>query len=345
MKRLKVLVDRYLYFPSRDILYVPPMTKAITNLIRKDIADGYEICVITSVPPHSICIAGLMLKKNFPEIRWIVDWRDLWTYDDNYLARTPSLYRRGLYKLESVILNRCDVNVTTNEFAKEVLRSKYNIRTEKLATVNHHFNSNGRNACSKTVIFSNKSGHEPIKIGFLGTLFKPPRVPGDQLTKTIEKLRKDGLNLELHVFGKQAADVNTSSHHFAAKGIIFHGHFDHSESMRRISGCDYLLVFLGDLPNCRSVMSLKLAHYIGLDRPILAIVPDPSAIADIVRTTNTGHVIPVQSNWVSGLREFFSEPENSAFNTQRNVQEIEKFSWVNVSRQWVNVIDSHGNVN
>ena len=117
-----------------------------------------------------------------------------------------------------------------------------------------------------------------------------------------------------------------------------HGKTSHIESLRRIARCEFLLLVLADLPNSEAVMSIKLPHYLLLQRPILAIVPERSAVADIIRETGSGYVIPARYDWGDALRKVLQDYLNGKNLPERNDRAIEECSWENISKQWMELI-------
>lgn len=336
LRKIKSIMDRYLYFPSAGILYVRRMRKRVERCIREDLRQGKEVCLITSVPPHVVCLVGLYLKKKYPGICWIIDWRDLWSYDENYIERTPNIFRKRLLKLEKKFLNNCDINVTTNSYAKEVLLNHYHVSPQRVVSINQSFSSNDfiDGSFNNNNSFINSKNQE-ITVGFLGTLFKPPRVPGDKVLDAIRSVKKSGINVKLHHYGIDPMSVK-NSHVYEA-----HGNVPYKEGLKIISQCDFLLLVLADLPNCRAVMSIKLPDYLLVNRPIIAIVPEPSAISDAIKKTGAGFVIPANQDWGVGLENLMREIIAGADIPKRNEEEIERYNWQKVSGRWMDVIDGH----
>lgn len=337
LHKLKNTLDKYLFFPSRQILYVKAAQEKLKDVILNDLKSGKTVCLLTSIPEHDLAIIGLFVKRHVPSVYWIVDWQDLWSYDENYFYRVPKLYRKRLLKLERQVLENSDLNVTTNLNAKAVLERRYEVPSSRVLSIPHHFYRGDlpdSSVAADPPPIAEKNG--AIRIGFLGTLFKPPRVPGSRVVEAIRNLRISGMNVELHVYGGVPSPDEISL--WQNDSLFFHGKTSHAESLRRILNCHFLLLLLADLPNCRAVMSIKLPHYLALRRPILAIVPDQSAVADIVRRTGSGHVIPAENDWGEGLRKVLQDHLNGSAPPERNESAIEAYSWENISKQWVEVI-------
>ena len=339
LDKLKTSLDRYLYFPSRHILYVKAAQRILKKAISDDLKKGKRVCVLTELPPHDSALVGLFLKRRFPNIYWLIDWRDLWSYDGNYFDRIPDCYKNKVLKLEKEILHSCDINITTNLKAKEVLEKEYNVPSHRVVSINQHF-------CRDDLVggFSNhdddpvkdKEG-APIKIGFLGTLFKPPRVPGTRVLKAIDYVIDSGINVEFHLYGGATEDDKKLIKSLRNDAVYVYGRVSHIESLRRISQCHFLLLVLADLPTCKAVMSIKLPQYLLLGRPILAIVPEASAIADIIRETGSGYVIPAGCDWGHWLKKVLQDYLNGKNLPERNNKAIEAYSWENISKQWMEV--------
>jgi len=229
--------------------------------------------------------------------------------------------------------------VTTNIKAKEALVKHYRIAPERIVAINHHFNQDDSPEYLKDFDkqYYLKIGTK-IKIGFLGTLFKPPKVPGSKVVDAIMNLRKLDLDVELHIFGDKSNFQNEDGYNFKSNSVFIHPHTDHKQSLINISKCDFLLLALSNSPNAHVVMHSKLPHYLLIKRPILAIVPMNSFVAQLINETRSGYVIPTESNWEREIEYLIRNHSKVKYDSQRNDKEIEKYSWGNISNQWLKVI-------
>lgn len=335
-------LNKYVFFPSAKVFYAKAVARVLSKLIKQDLNQDRSVCVLTCLPAHDLVLTGLVLKKRYPQIQWIVDWQDLWSYDENYLSRIPTYYRQRMFKLEHDALHTSDLNLTTNQYAKKVLEERYQVDTERVVSIHHHFSRNdfqGRlsRQCSKKI----PDGQNKLKLGFLGVLFKPPRVPGKKVLEAVEYVRKGGTDLELHLFGDARENIEKNADGMLPEGVIAHGRFPHHESLAKVSECDFLLLVLSDLPNSKAVMSIKLPHYLLIGKPIIAIVPDKSAVADIIRETNSGYIIPASSeHWGNELDNTLTAFVTGQPQLHRNIDAINSFSWENLSREWLKALSA-----
>lgn len=332
---VKQLLDRYIYFPSINIRYALRAERKLRPLIERDFRSGKQVCLITCVPQHDLCLAGLRLKQRFERLQWIVDWQDLWSYDENYLNRIPDIYKKRLLAVEREVFKFADVNVTTNEFAKSILINHYQVPPNKVVAIHHHFSHDDLEpmAQSDKIPGTAVSG-KAIKVGYLGNLFKPPKVPGEKVVQAFCRLSDKLGNIELHVFGNMTRRRRNSAKDNSCEAVIFHERTGHKKSLANIARCDFLLLVLGDLPNCRAIMHQKLPHYLMLGKPILAIVPEDSAVARIIHETSSGFVIPTDTEWDLPLVRIFNDYTRNEILFRPNREAIEAYNGNNISKKW-----------
>lgn len=292
LKAISAGLERYALFPSWWRLYAQKLPSRLNRLMREDMDTGLSPVLITCLPAHDLVLVGLACKKRLPSLRWIVDWQDLWSYDRNYYERSPKLYRRRLKQLEARTLAEADHHVTTNYRAAEVLRSIYCVPPRKVTSIMHPYDEDDQRVGAEFAARPASRLGSCIRVGFLGTLFKPPRVPGEEIVTALSAVRSRGIELELHVIGDAGAQRPGAVPSDLVGLLFMHPRIPHAESLAKIADCDILLLVLADLPNSRAVLSIKLPQYLLLGRPLLAIVPDDCVVADIVRATKAGIVVP-----------------------------------------------------
>jgi len=96
---------------------------------------------------------------------------------------------------------------------------------------------------------------------------------------------------------------------------------------------------LSDMKNTKVVMHGKLSHYLMLKKPIIAFVPEDSFVASLIRTTKTGYVISNTLNVGESLLKIIESFDYNQYLKKRNEKEIEKYSWENVSKKWINLFN------
>lgn len=344
LKKLKKLLDKYLYFPSASILYVNATIKILQPLIEQDLNNDQRVVLITCTPPHGNSLLGFKLKKIFPTIHWITDWQDLWSYDETYFHRVAKLHRNRLLNLEKEILDLCDLNITTNIYASNVLREHYHVAASNIKDIGHPYNPQDfETFYSKVFPPTLIQENSPIKIGFLGILSKPPKVPGDKIIATMLAALDHGFNIQFHIYGDPTEITKNLVDKTQRPEIIIHERTSHMESLKNISECDFLLLTLSDLPNCNAIMHAKLPHYLILNKPILAFVPENSFTAYVINKTQTGFVIPSNKNWNEELEKVLTLYLQNKVSLNKNEDAIMEYSWKNISKLWTEAINCENN--
>ena len=316
------------YFPSSNILYI----KKVVSYIEKDIVNNKinDLILITTCPPHDLALVGLTLKKKYPNLKWINDLQDLWSYDEYYFNRFTEKEKKKVLALESKILNKADYTVVSNEFAQNVLINKYKVPLDKVKSIYHPFD---RKELNIEIV---KNVNNIPSIAFVGMLFKEPKVPGKKLILALnDYVKKRGKKIIFNLIGdiipenlKSMLDSNLIIKEY--KGL------NHTKAFELASQSDYLSILLGDVANARVIMHAKLSHYLLLNKPILAFVPEDSFVAKVVNTTGTGRVINFKQIWSDEI-DLIIQSENEFYKPDGN--EIEKFCLENFLNEFMKVID------
>ena len=339
LDRVQIVLGKYLYFPSPRKRYIKAAQRKLTKIIQRDIDQGCQVCIINSLPHHDIGLVGLYLKKKFPSVKWIVDWRDLWSYDDKYFKSFAPIYRNKLTCLEREIFDICDLNVTTNDFAKEVLVTKYNVPADNIVSIEHAFSREDIECQSDSTADSKYKSGDAINIGFLGVLSKPPKVSIIKVLNAIKSVKMSGIDVALNVYGDSEAETRAIINKSFSDVAVLHERRSHKESLKKVACSDFLLLALEDLPNCHIINLAKLPHYLMLGKPILAMVPEKSFVANVIRETNTGFVIPPDENGVKKLISILRKYKESGIYLKINEDVVERYSWARISQKWIDAIN------
>lgn len=342
LDRLRKKLSRYLLFPSGRVLYAYRVIRVLRRAMSADIKAGREVVLLTCLPPHDLTIVGLRIKQALPSVRWHIDWQDLWSYDENYLSRVPRCYRSRLLKTERAALESCDLNITTNHRALQILVERYGIAKQRVMAIPHHFQDQQSSELEPAFAPPQAEAAvapRPLRLVFLGNLFKPPRVPGEKLMRACGELRKQhGIDLELHLYGRLPKHCAERPELIRDCGIVVHRRVAYERIAAELSGYDLLVLLLDDLPNCRVVMSIKLPQYLVAGPPILAMVPANSYIAEVIEETGTGYVVDTGSDWVRGLLSVLKPGNLAEGVSARNLAAINEYSWDTVSGTWEAVL-------
>jgi len=341
LNQLKEAIDRYLYFPSLDIRFVWALKKPLLERLRVDLEACRQPVVVLTFPPHALGGLAAQIKRKYPAVRVVLDWQDLWSFDPNYAERSPSLYKKRIRRWEQKFIASADLHLATNERAAEVLIKRYHAPEKRVSYIEHHFHPDDLRSGNKHTLPIKKTG--PVRLVFMGTLDKPPRVPGRELLNVVREVNANTQHVELHVYGGLPVMTKEERQQAADQGIVFHGLVTHEEATRALANYDVLILLLADMPNSRAVLSIKLPHYLLAKKPILAIVPRDSAIADVVEKTRAGSVIDTSlreaGSWQTELLETLPDKGRLLnLDSNRSQSAIDTYHWKNIAPRWVSAI-------
>lgn len=248
--------------------------------------DTYD-CIVTRSQYHSVHLVGLALKRQHSQLPWLASFSDPWT--GAVYERSVPLLSAWSQSMERQVLASADALVfPTDEMRDFVARNHEDMDIlARSAIVPHGFDPAlyGRAAQLRPQA-------QPLRIGLFGS-FYGPRSPRPLLAG-LAALRAGGGGPEvrLEVYGPNASLFAKSLASFPdlATTVVHGGALDHMTALRRMAGCDLLVLVDAPMKSPSIFLPSKLVDYIGSGRPILAITPDGAA-ARIARSVG-GEVAP-----------------------------------------------------
>lgn len=245
--------------------------------------------IITSGPPHSTHLVGLKLKKKFPDILWIADFRDPWTdiyyYKEFYHTFPARLLDRHY---EKTVLTNADKIITVGETLKKILSSK------------------ATGICDKTFVLANGydeddfKGIQPVEpdiftITYTGTLSQAYPLTG--FAEALKKLTDSGITLRLRFVGTVSPEQKKLILSYVPENIIeFIAYASHPEAIQYMVSSSALLLIIPDHKSNKSIVTGKLFEYLASGRPVVLIGPKDGDAAEIIGRTGGGLIAGYDTN-------------------------------------------------
>ena len=135
--KLALYIRSNFFIPDARIGWNNYAIKACEQIIHKENID----IIVTTSPPHSTQLIGLILKKKFAHLKWIADLRDPWTdiYYYEKLSHTEKSKQKDL-RLEKQVLDKADIVTVTSPLTEKAYASKIDItKTGKIKTITNGF--------------------------------------------------------------------------------------------------------------------------------------------------------------------------------------------------------------
>lgn len=330
VKKMDRWVRQWLLHPDPQVGWIPFGLAAGLRLVRK-----YNIRAIysTSAPLSSHLIA--MRIKEITGIPWIADFRDEWVENPD-IPQPTGPHRKLHFQLEKRIVHHADQVITAAPGFRDFLK-KHDPLPGKLTTLTMGFDPED---FAQPVPPRLDDRQNRFTIAFTGIYygsFRPTRFLEAVTRLIVEgKIQPDRIRI---VFAG-ANEPGDSGFQDRFGICVYTGFLSHRKTIEILRGCDALLLLLsrerGDF-----VIPSKSFEYMAAGKPILAIVPAKSEVADIIGRSGTGVIADFED--MEGIKSSFLKMyqlwEGKKDVPARNACEVEKFNQVGLTAQFAGLLD------
>ncbi len=291
-ERLSEFIRATFFIPDARRGWLRHAVRAGLKTIRED---GIE-AIYSSSPPYTCALIARALKRR-SGLRWIAGFRDPWTgfiTTPNRWAIPRAIDRR----LERSVFTEADaVEVAWLGIEKDA-RGKY----PELPGDKFHHLPNGYDSHDFPDVDASERTDPRFTVTYTGSMYGL-RNP-DAFLKAVEGLVNDGSvdanKLRLRFIGRFGEEVHEMFRSSSVRSSIeVEGYMPHRESIVQLLLSDALLLVVDECDESEEVVPGKVYEYIGSGKPLIAVAPEKSAIADLLKETAAGYVAH-QSN-IAGI--------------------------------------------
>ena len=264
-----------LFIPDARVLWVKPSVSYLEKYIKENNIDT----IVTSGPPHSLHLIGLELKEKLG-VKWFADFRDPWTTIGYHKALRLSNYAAKKHKkLESKVLNTADTIIVTSKTTKTEFEA---ITNKPISIITNGYDI--ENVEKQTLDTKFTLAH----IGSFLSDRNPPFL-WECLTELLNEIPDFKSHLEIKLIGAVSQEVLDAISQFNLNDYLnLLGYVSHHEAIAHQKKSQVLLLIEINSEDTKSIIPGKLFEYMVSNRPIIAIGPQGSDFADIIKETNTG---------------------------------------------------------
>ena len=264
-----------LFIPDARVLWVKPSVSYLEKYIRENNIDT----IVTSGPPHSLHLIGLELKEKL-NVKWFADFRDPWTTIGYHKALRLSNYAAKKHKkLESKVLNTADTIIVTSKTTKIEFEA---ITNKPISVITNGYDI--ENVEKQTLDTKFTLAH----IGSFLSDRNPPFL-WECLVELLNEIPDFKTHLEIKLIGAVSQEVLDAISQFnLTEYLNLLGYVSHHEAIAHQKKSQVLLLIEINSEDTKSIIPGKLFEYMVSNRPIIAIGPQGSDFADIIKETNTG---------------------------------------------------------
>jgi galactitol-specific phosphotransferase system IIB component len=264
-----------LFIPDARVLWVKPSVAYLEKYIKENNIDT----IVTSGPPHSLHLIGLELKEKLG-VKWFADFRDPWTTIGYHKALRLSNYAAKKHKtLESKVLNTADTIIVTSKTTKTEFEA---ITNKPISVITNGYDI--ENVEKQTLDTKFTLAH----IGSFLSDRNPPFL-WECLVELLNEIPDFKSYLEIKLIGAVSQEVLDAISQFNLNDYLnLLGYVSHHEAIAHQKKSQVLLLIEINSEDTKSIIPGKLFEYMVSNRPIIAIGPQGSDFADIIKETNTG---------------------------------------------------------
>lgn len=264
-----------LFIPDARVFWVKPSVVYLEKYIKENNIDT----IVTSGPPHSLHLIGLELKEKL-NVKWFADFRDPWTTIGYHKALRLSNYAAKKHKsLEHKVLNTADTIIVTSKTTKTEFQA---ITNKPISVITNGYDI--ENVEKQTL-------DTKFTLAHIGSFLsdRNPRFLWESLVELLQEIPDFKSNLEIKLIGAVSQEVLDAIAEFNLNDYLnLLGYVSHHEAIAHQKKSQVLLLIEINSEDTKSIIPGKLFEYMVSNRPIIAIGPQGSDFADIIKETNTG---------------------------------------------------------
>lgn len=292
-QRASTYVRGNYFIPDPRITWVRPSFQFLKKYLKENKVDA----IISTGPPHSMHLIAQKIKKEFPELKWVADFRDPWSeWDLLDMLKTKSRAREYHKRLERSVLEQADLTISISPYHVDRL---VQLGAKRCELINNGYDSRD---------FENtqKINTEKFIIRHLGSIddLRDPRPMMHALIDIFAQHKIDPSKLSVEFIGpvNNAFREFVEENNFLKNSTSFHPAVPHNEVVSRYTSCTLLLLILAHTEIAVGNMPGKMYEYMASGTPILGIGPNNGDAAELIHRTHSGAVI--ERNHIEQMGEF-----------------------------------------
>ncbi len=300
---------------DRSLFWEEQIIKTASALIEKHKIKN----VIVTCPPFHIAYHCLKLKKIFPEVNLITDFRDLWSGDFSLSGlKLMSDKRQTEEKLmEKEVLEKSDVVLTVSDKMTNTFKSQ--VPNSNCFTVPNGFDEDD----FKNIANAANKQNNKITLVFTGTLYVNLQNIFSPLIEALKKLKSEQPELynllSFNFYGNVPQEIKTLC--LGTENIHIHGSIPLSQVYEKISGADLCLLFLTDAYTFS--LSTKFYEYVSQKKKIV-VFSKKGDTTDFIEQNNLGYWISPEKSYegLVKLIELYKSGQTANWNSTLNITDF-----------------------
>jgi glycosyltransferase involved in cell wall biosynthesis len=287
------------------------------------------VILLTSAGPAIMHRIGYEIKKRFPQVFWIADYRD--QIVGNPVAKaTPRMRKANYLAIKNADMIAAVSEGLVNDIAKYSPVGKEAVLAKSYTLYNGFTSKSAVNPYKPTV------DNQRIRIAYTGVLYSMRRI--DYLIRAIKEVNSSiTKSFELLYCGASSSIVERMVAEEAANSFVTNkGFVSKQEAEKEQDEADILLLLKSNEPETGG-MTGKFFEYLERDKPILVLGDSDSEFNEIARKIGGIYVLPYDEE---KIKEFLIDfASRWPFEIERNAEEVDKFNWNNLAKGLIEEVE------
>lgn len=331
--KLSIWVRGNFFIPDARVFWVKPSVEFLKKYLKENHFDAF----VTTGPPHSLHLIGLELKKEFPNLKWIADFRDPWTEISYYkhLKLTKSSDKKHR-NLEAQVFKTADITLATSFTDAENFRKK---------GANSFCITNGFDEDASTPLSMTTENPQTLKrsnpqtkftLSYIGVLeqLRNPEILWNVLGELIKENKNFKDDFELKFVGRIDDKILEKIENSELKNSVKNlGYLSHSAANAEMRNSDLLLITNFPNETSKGIIPGKIFEYLQTGNQILSFGPKDGDVKKILEETNAGKHFSYDDSepLKSFILEKYQDWNNGNLSSQ--TKNIDQFSRKNLTKK------------
>lgn len=279
--KLSIWIRGNFLIPDPRRFWIKPSVKFLSDYLQKNPVDA----VITTGPPHSMHMIGLGIKKKFPTLPWIADFRDPWTNIDFYKElNLMGLPDKIQHWNEKKVVTGADVVLVVSNGMKDEFKA---LKPKNIQVIPNGYDDSDIQKVKVDL-------DEKFTISHIGTLnvARNPKTVWTVLSEICTENPEFKSDLLIQLVGKVDFSVleNIKQLHLS-DNLQKIDYLSHREAIAKQQSSQVLLLLINNTGNAKGILTGKFYEYLAAKRPILAIGPTDGDASVVLKEIGAGKMV------------------------------------------------------
>jgi glycosyltransferase involved in cell wall biosynthesis len=293
MKSLATRIIRRILSPEPEVMWYPFALRAASRVVRRY---GIDTVMVTA-PPFSAFLVGNALKRRFPHLKYVADFRDEWLsfYIKDFEYQSGEHARRRATEIERATVESADLVVAVAATSLKEIRGRYpELPGSKFLCISNGFDPEAFGG------FDPRSNTEKnLIVTHVGTAYKTssPQFYLDAVDGLPDEVRN---RIETRFIGR-VTDAERQQFENRKSNTRLLGFMPQTEALRSMEDTDCLLVTMTNdisLPG-------KLYEYMAAQKPVIALSPKGGEVDRFIQETGAGWCVDYRDQ--EGIRSLLTQ--------------------------------------